>query len=61
LDIITGIATQGDNVQVHLTSLIKQVERALLFSPKLINCHTGRDIFSLKDNLILFEAALELE
>ena len=61
LDIITGIATQGDNVQAHLTSLIKQVERALLFSPKLINCHTGRDIFSLKDNLILFEAALELE
>jgi sugar phosphate isomerase/epimerase len=61
LDIITGVATDGVNVEEHLASLIKQVERALLFSPTLINCHTGRDIFSLKDNLILFEAALELE
>ncbi len=61
LDIITGIATDGKNVQEHLASLIKQVDRALLFSPKLINCHTGRDIFSLEDNLILFNEALELE
>ena len=61
LDIITGIATDGKNVQEHLASLIRQVERASLFSPKLINCHTGRDIFSLEDNLILFKTALELE
>ena len=61
LDIITGIATDGVNVQAHLASLTQQIERALLFSPKLINCHTGRDIFSFEDNLILFEAALELE
>jgi sugar phosphate isomerase/epimerase len=61
LDIITGIATAGENVQAHLVSLTQQIENALLFSPVLINCHTGRDIFSLKDNLILFDAALELE
>jgi len=61
LGIITGIATDGANVEEHLVSLHEQVARALQFSPKLINCHTGRDIFSLKDNLCLFEAALELE
>jgi hypothetical protein len=61
LDIITGIATDGADIKQHLASLTKQVEQALEFSPTLINCHTGRDIFSLKDNLMLFEAALKLE
>jgi sugar phosphate isomerase/epimerase len=61
LEIITGIATDGVNVEEHLVSLTEQVERAVLFDPTFINCHTGRDIFSLRDNLILFEAALELE
>lgn len=61
LDIITGIATQGDNVQAHLKSMNAQIERALEFSPVFINSHTGRDIFSLEENLILFENALALE
>jgi sugar phosphate isomerase/epimerase len=61
LDIITGIATQGDNVQAHLRSMNIQIERAVEFSPVLINSHTGRDIFSLEENLVLFEHALILE
>lgn len=61
LNIITGIATEGDNVQAHLNSMNAQVARAIEFSPVLINSHTGRDIFSLEDNLRLFENALELE
>ncbi|MBU3006192.1 sugar phosphate isomerase/epimerase family protein [Paraglaciecola arctica] len=61
LNIITGIATEGDNVQAHLNSMNTQVARAIEFSPVLINSHTGRDIFSLEDNLRLFENALELE
>jgi sugar phosphate isomerase/epimerase len=61
LNIITGIATQGDNVQAHLKSMNAQIERAVEFSPVLINSHTGRDIFSLEDNLVLFENALKLE
>jgi len=61
LDIIAGIATDGVTAEEHLASLITQVEQALLFFPSLINCHTGRDIFTLKENLMLFEAALELE
>jgi hypothetical protein len=61
LSIITGIATEGDNVQAHLKSMNAQIERAVEFNPLLINSHTGRDIFSLEDNLRLFENALELE
>lgn len=61
LNLIVGIATAGKRVEDHSTSLIEQVKQASLFSPQFINSHTGRDIFSLKDNLILFEAALELE
>ena len=61
LNIITGIATQGDNLQAHLKSMNAQIERAVEFSPVLINSHTGRDIFSLEENLVLFENALTLE
>ena len=61
LNIITGIATQGNDVQEHLRSMNAQIERAVDFCPTLINSHTGRDIFSLRDNLVLFEHALKLE
>ena len=61
LSIITGIATQGDCVQAHLKSMNTQIERAVELCPILINSHTGRDIFSLEDNLVLFENALMLE
>ena len=61
LAIITGIATDGATVRDHLDSLERQVEQAMAFEPVLINSHTGRDIFSLEDNLMLFERALRLE
>lgn len=61
LAIITGIATDGANANEHIESLKRQLDKALAFSPKLINSHTGRDIFSLKDNLMIFEVALQLE
>ncbi|MGJ8645297.1 MAG: sugar phosphate isomerase/epimerase family protein [Marinomonas colpomeniae] len=61
LSIITGIGTAGDTVEAHLESMNAQIERAVTFGPVLINSHTGRDIFSLKDNLRLFENALKLE
>jgi hypothetical protein len=61
LSIITGIATEGENVQAHIKSMNAQIERAVEFNPVLINSHTGRDIFSLEDNLLIFENALKLE
>ena len=61
LSIITGIGTQGDSPEEHIVSMTKQVEQAVAFNPLLINSHTGRDIFSFKDNLTIFEHALSLE
>jgi sugar phosphate isomerase/epimerase len=61
LNIITGIATDGTTPADHLNSMNTQVINAVEYSPKHINCHTGRDIFSLDDNLKLFENALSLE
>ena len=61
LAIITGIGTDGETPEQHLASLERQVEQAMAFNPKFINCHTGRDIFSLDDNLKIFNRALELE
>lgn len=61
LNLIAGIATQGLTPKGHIASLEKQVERAMTFEPAFINCHTGRDIFTLEDNLKIFERALTLE
>jgi len=61
LDIITGIGTQGDNAEDHIRSMDEQIQHAIQFKPKLINSHTGRDIFSFKDNLKIFQHALSLE
>jgi sugar phosphate isomerase/epimerase len=61
LSIITGIGTQGSTVDEHIVSMNTQIEKALSFNPVLINSHTGRDIFSLNDNLKIFEHALSLE
>jgi len=61
LDIIAGIGTQGRNASEHLISLENQLENALTYEPVLINCHTGRDIFSTKENAALFDFALKFE
>lgn len=61
LSIICSIGTQGDNADDHMASMTSQIEKAIAFNPILINSHTGRDIFSLKDNLKIFEHALFLE
>mgnify|MGYP000362639385 CR=1 FL=1 len=61
LAIITGIGTQGNTLEEHLESMKSQLEYALEFNPVLINSHTGRDIFSLEENLALYDMALEFE
>ena len=61
LNLIAGIATQGLTPNGHIASLERQMERAMTFEPAFINCHTGRDIFTLEDNVKIFERALALE
>lgn len=61
LSIITAMKTYGATPAEHRKSLEDQVQQAVSFDPLLINCHTGRDIFTFDESPALFELALELE
>jgi hypothetical protein len=52
------IQTEGPD---HFASFQKKAERALSFSPLLINSHTGRDTLSTKERSRLFENILRFE
>jgi sugar phosphate isomerase/epimerase len=53
--------TQGANAAEHARSFEAQYRKGVQLSPLLVNSHTGRDIFSLKENLVVFEKAAALE
>jgi sugar phosphate isomerase/epimerase len=53
--------TQGTTPAEHVASFEKQYLLALQLKPILINSHTGRDWFSLEDNLAVFDRAAKLE
>jgi sugar phosphate isomerase/epimerase len=60
LALIAQIATTGDTLEDHRKSLAANFRNACRTNPLFVNCHTGRDIFSLKDNLDLFELGQRL-
>lgn len=60
LQIVAHIATSGVSVEEHLSSLESHFLRAAEIEPLLVNSHTGRDHFSLEDNLRIFEAGEKL-
>jgi sugar phosphate isomerase/epimerase len=53
--------TTGTDAAAHAASFQEQYERAVEMRPLLVNSHTGRDIFSLPQNLEVFAAAARLE
>ncbi len=63
----TGLAlvaqqwTRGATPSEHARSFEEQYRRGVQLSPVLVNSHTGRDIYSLKDNLVVFARAAALE
>lgn len=60
LRLIGQILTQGQTYQDHIQSLESQFEFAAQCEVVFINSHTGRDIFSFKENVQIFERAIEL-
>lgn len=52
--------TQGATPEEHTRSLEEQVTRAAALRPLLINSHTGRDLFSLAENLSVLRRAQAL-
>lgn len=53
--------TKGANPAEHARSFEEQYRRGTELHPLLVNSHTGRDIYSLKENLVIFHTAEKLE
>ena len=53
--------TTGADGAAHAASFEEQYRRAPEFRPLMVNSHTGRDIFPLKQNLVVFSAAAKAE
>jgi hypothetical protein len=60
LDYIPMVFTAGKDWREHLESFKQQLKRAILFSPPLVNVHSGRDWFVMENQVRYFEAALPL-
>ncbi len=53
--------TVGSTPEEHARSFEEQYRRGVELSPLLVNSHTGKDYFSLEQNLTVFKAARKLE
>ena len=58
---IPQIFTGGSNVREHAASLLEQVQRTAALNPLLINCHGGRDAWTLAESLDFYGRAVEIE
>ena len=56
LDYIAQIGTEGTTLEAAIDHTLELFETAALSEPVLINSQTGRDYFTLDDNLKIFEA-----
>ena len=53
--------TDGSTPAEHAESFAGQYRRALPLEPVLVNSHTGKDHFTLQDNMHVFQRACTLE
>jgi sugar phosphate isomerase/epimerase len=53
--------TAGSTPEEHARSFEEQYRRGVELSPLFVNSHTGKDYFSLEQNLVVFKAARKLE
>ena len=60
LFMVGSVKTKQATPAEQLHSLEEQYLLSLECGATLVNCHTGRDIFSYEDNLRIFERAIEL-
>lgn len=61
LGFVAMITTEGKTAEEHCRSLEDRYRTALLYRPMLVNCHTGRDIFTPEENLRIFRTSLALQ
>lgn len=66
LKLVAQIHTMGypifnENIDDHLSDFKKKAEESIIWQADHINCHTGRDSFSLSENFELFEKIEKFE
>jgi sugar phosphate isomerase/epimerase len=61
LQLVVQQWTAGKSAAEHAASFEEQYERAVALKPLQVNSHTGRDYFSLEENLAVFDRATALE
>jgi sugar phosphate isomerase/epimerase len=61
LDLIHQQWTTGADAAAHAKSFEEQYRRGVELGPIMVNSHTGRDIFTLAENSVVFRAAESLE
>jgi sugar phosphate isomerase/epimerase len=61
LSLVTQIWTAGNTPAEHARSFEEQYRRAAELQPRWVNAHTGKDFFSMQENLSLVTLAESLE
>ncbi len=61
LSLVAQQWTAGRTPEDHARSFEEQYRRAAEMGPRFVNSHTGKDFFSLDQNLTVFRAAARLE
>jgi sugar phosphate isomerase/epimerase len=61
LELIIQIWTAGKTAAEHARSLEEQYRRAAELRPMLVNSQSGRDIFSLEENVMIYRRGLALQ
>lgn len=58
---IAQIFTAGKTVDEHLVSFRQQLSGAAVLNPVLVNCHSGKDSWTVEDSRRFFDGALQME
>lgn len=61
LKIIAQFLTEGNTFEEHLDSIDHLSEKALKCNPLLINCHPGKDFFTLDENTQILKKLCEIQ
>ncbi|GCE30436.1 hypothetical protein KDA_59200 [Dictyobacter alpinus] len=61
LTYIPQIFTNGNTIEEHLADFRRQLEQAQVFQPEKVNCHSGRDVWSLDQSLRFYREAVKIE
>jgi sugar phosphate isomerase/epimerase len=60
MHLVAMIITEGKTAEEHVSSFAQRLEFVRELNPVHINCHSGKDYFPLRDNIKVYQKALEI-